>query len=355
MENVDKVVPNETEIKEGVRVSSKILLELAEETTVKSKENSGEAFSFILDKEGSQIILKVGVGHSWGVAYSSEEAISKLKPFINEGFKVVADYHNHTPESVRVYQKVGMSPEYAFSPSFADIHSEIPANVRQELNQEDFPHLIGVYVDTTDNVFINGFRYLRDATVGEEKEIEFDDPFYTETEKDESGIQLLASKYTDPRKSFEKGIIKSTLVLSDLDNDSNIKINTTIHQLNMLEGVELTNKQDRRIITSISELPPVEYDHVRGVHLTDEHHIDSILDTGINYSRHGMAASTARAWQTNDEVEFSTTDPRFNHKGIRAVVFDLSNDEWKLHNKIGKAPGKIGPEKIIAVIDPKQK
>ena len=117
---------------------------------------------------------------------------------------------------------------------------------------------------------------------------------------------------------------------------------------------ERLGDQEKKIVTSIPELPELGSDSVRAVHLTDEHNVEGILENGLDYSSQGMAMSTARAWSNPDEVQFSSTDPRFNNSGIRAIVLDLSNAEWKAHNRLGMAPGKITPEKIVAVINPAQ-
>lgn len=109
--------------------------------------------------------------------------------------------------------------------------------------------------------------------------------------------------------------------------------------------------EGRKIVTSLQELPILKDDYVRVVHLTNEERVGSILENGLDYSSQGMAMATARAWSKAEEVEFSSTDPRFSHPGIRAIVFDLSNNEWKEHNRIGKASGTIKPNTIVAVIN----
>ena len=104
----------------------------------------------------------------------------------------------------------------------------------------------------------------------------------------------------------------------------------------------------------ISDLPELPDDSVRVIHLTHLNKIDEILSSGLSYKSQGMAMSTARAWSNVDQVQYSSDDPRFKGDDIRAIVMDLTNDEWKLHNNIGKAPGKIPPDKIIGIINPSE-
>jgi len=81
-------------------------------------DNTGEFLVFIIDNGKEQVKVRVGIGHGFGVSYSPQQSVDNLRPFVSEGFKVVADFHNHTPESVKVYGEVGMASEFGFSPSF---------------------------------------------------------------------------------------------------------------------------------------------------------------------------------------------------------------------------------------------
>jgi hypothetical protein len=107
-----------------------------------------------------------------------------------------------------------------------------------------------------------------------------------------------------------------------------------------------------KIARSIEELPKLKEDFIRIVHLTNEKHVEGIIEKGLNYENQGMAMATASAWSKEEDVEYSSEDPRFSGVGIRAVVMDLPNDEWKLHNNITKSPGVISNKYIVGVIDP---
>lgn len=133
-------------------ITNSLLADVAEKTKQRSLENSGEFLFFIMGDGKEQIKVPVGVGYKYGVAYTPEMAVKSLKPYVNQGFKILADYHNHTPESVKIYQEKGLPAEYAFSPSFNDIDSDIPPTLRSELKNDEYPHLIGVYLEDNDTV-----------------------------------------------------------------------------------------------------------------------------------------------------------------------------------------------------------
>lgn len=230
MDTQESYKPSEKDTLSEVVISEKILIAVAEETKKRSLQNSGEFFVFILDNGEEQIHVRVGIGHSSGVSYSPEQAIKSLKPYISNGYRIAADYHNHTPESVRVYKEKGMPAEYAFSPSGADLSSDVPERLKIEFAQGDYPHLIGVYSQDDERVYINGFKYNREPSDEENKEIEFKDPFYIGQEPDELGIKLLASLYTDPKVLKNKGIISNIQIKPGSGKDvSSLIINSPIN------------------------------------------------------------------------------------------------------------------------------
>lgn len=107
----------------------------------------------------------------------------------------------------------------------------------------------------------------------------------------------------------------------------------------------------RKIARQISDLPPLEQDRVRVVHITNSSHAEEIVQSGLNYEPYGMAMSTGRAWGKAEEVEYGSNDPRFNRPGLKAVILDMSNDEWKRHNKLDIAPGIIPAYCVVGVVD----
>jgi len=108
---------------------------------------------------------------------------------------------------------------------------------------------------------------------------------------------------------------------------------------------------EKKIATSIAELPPLKEDFVRVVHITEPQYAEEIRGSGLNYEKYGMAMSTARAYGEEKEVEYGSTDPRFNYEGLKAVVFDLKNAEWKLHNDIRMSPGTIPSDRLVGIVD----
>ena len=111
------------------------------------------------------------------------------------------------------------------------------------------------------------------------------------------------------------------------------------------------NPGEKKIVTSITELPHLHEGYVRVVHIAPPERVDEIIANGLDYRNQGMAMSTARAWGDEKEVEYGSDDPRFNHEGLKVVVFDVPNDEWKLHNAVGKAPGIIPTNQIVGLVD----
>ena len=110
---------------------------------------------------------------------------------------------------------------------------------------------------------------------------------------------------------------------------------------------------ERRVALKKEDLPPLRDGYVRVVHLTSKNAAEEILKTGLNYKRHGMLQSTARAWSNEKDAEFSTTDPRFQGEHMVAVVFDIPFEEHRLYENITKSPGIVPPEHIVGIIPSK--
>jgi len=129
-----------------------------------------------------------------------------------------------------------------------------------------------------------------------------------------------------------------------------------LYDSNMPENFNENEAKDtREIAKTITEIPELKEDYVRLVHLTAPEAAEKILAEGLDYKKQGMAMSMARSWSKEDEVEYGSADSRFSQPGTKAVVFDISNDEWKLHNRLGNAPGVISPEKVVGVVDAETK
>ncbi len=114
---------------------------------------------------------------------------------------------------------------------------------------------------------------------------------------------------------------------------------------------ESNNDLSRDIAYTKSDLPPLLDDYVRVVHITSPQNAAKIIDNGLDYERQGMAMSSARAWSNPEDVQYGSTDPRFNILGQKVVVMDIPNNEWKLHNDVTRSPGRISAYRVVGVID----
>lgn len=117
-----------------------------------------------------------------------------------------------------------------------------------------------------------------------------------------------------------------------------------------IAGREPSFNPERKMAKAREDLPPLKEGFMRVVHLTSASAAEEITASGLDYSKYGMLSSTARAWSNADDVEFSSTDPRFQGEHMVAVVFDIPMAEHRLHENITKSPGKVSPEHIVGVV-----
>ncbi len=115
-----------------------------------------------------------------------------------------------------------------------------------------------------------------------------------------------------------------------------------------------SEQNERRIASSADELPSLKDGYIRFVHITVPKHANEVAQSGLDYSRHGMAMSTATAWSKPEEVKYYSDDPRFSSPEMKVVVLDVPNGEWRLHNNITKAPGIIPVEYVVGVVSPQK-
>ena len=106
-----------------------------------------------------------------------------------------------------------------------------------------------------------------------------------------------------------------------------------------------------RLAKTPEELPDLPENFVRAVHITQPEMAEMVALQGLDYQRHGMAQSTARAWSNLNEVEFGSTDRRFSFPGAKAVVFDIPAEEWRVHNDVARSPGRIPAEYVVGLVD----
>ena len=113
------------------------------------------------------------------------------------------------------------------------------------------------------------------------------------------------------------------------------------------QGEQAENKE-QIIARTKEQLPPLKEGYVRGVHFTSPKAAESILQSGLNYEKQGMLSSTARYWQDEDLVEYSTPDRRF--AGCVAVIFDAPIKGLRNHENIEKTPGVLPSNYIVGII-----
>lgn len=77
---------------------------------------------------------------------------------------------------------------------------------------------------------MNAFNISREPTDAEVREIEFDEPNFVEEEPDELGIQMLASKYVDPSKLDELGIVTPLTIKGIEENRRIIEMQNDLTQ-----------------------------------------------------------------------------------------------------------------------------
>lgn len=219
IKNIQHTESKEVASVNEVVIKEEVYSELIDRTKNKYKSDGGEFQVFLLGKDGAaEKYVEVGIPHKSGVMASSEQIIEKLRSEIDEGYEIIADYHNHTKESVDVYKANGMPIDYATAPSSGDLDLDVPRQIQTELHQKQYPRLIGLYVEDQDRVIVNGFVVLSELTKDQCDSISFEDPLYEPDEPDDLGITLLPSQYTDPLKLKELGAIQSVNVKSVDDN-----------------------------------------------------------------------------------------------------------------------------------------
>ncbi len=108
---------------------------------------------------------------------------------------------------------------------------------------------------------------------------------------------------------------------------------------------------DVTIARTIEALPKLPEGYVRVVHLTHPSIAEKIVATGLNYEAQGQLNSTARSWGNEAEVVYPVADPRFNFPDVQAVVFDVPQDEHRLHESVTKSPGIVPAKYLVGVVD----
>ena len=116
--------------------------------------------------------------------------------------------------------------------------------------------------------------------------------------------------------------------------------------------------EEMKLAMSKAELPQLQPDHVRVVHICHPNNILNILETGgLDYSKYGTAMSTARAWEKPEEVIYGSDDPRFSSPELQCAVFDMTSEEWNRHVRVNSQntpPGIIPLSNLVGIIPANQ-
>lgn len=208
-----EIVP--TEEKEVIRptevtIDAKVLAELNDRV----RHSDSEFWAFILGKGriGEQYVL-VGIGHKHGVMSSPDQVIQALRPYVEQGLQVVADYHNHPEEVKAIYSAAGFPPEYAIGPSVADLRQDISKALQAVLKQSPYPRIIALANGQNQDVLLNAINVLKYPIPEERGGIEFDDPAFNASE-DDGLVQIVGEKYGNPEAMIKKGYIEPIILYS---------------------------------------------------------------------------------------------------------------------------------------------
>lgn len=207
------VTINPDEIKEDIGTSSEVKIEaevidaLIEETKNRGLSNMGEFQAFLLGKSGiAELGIHVGISSDERVILNIDEVAMALKPYIEQGYQIVADYHNHPEASVAQYIAAGLPVAFATSPSIGDIDLEFTKGVQSNLGQAPYSRIIGVYDTSKDQVLLNAFEVVRQYETDEAEGLEFEEPVSVVDQS--TDIVLGKARYTLPNKLISAGLIK---------------------------------------------------------------------------------------------------------------------------------------------------
>lgn len=199
---IEKPSEKEKETAKEIEVKAEILDELNQMT----RESKKEFWVFILGKNRvGEKYIPVALGDEDGISVDLKKVVAFLKPHIQEGYSIIADYHNHPEGIVKDYIQSGFPPEFATSPSTADLQRRTPEIIETELKQKPFPRLIAIFNPQKNEVAINAFTILRHSSSAMEKEIEFDKPGFIAQKATKLGIRVLGESYGQPIEMIKRG------------------------------------------------------------------------------------------------------------------------------------------------------
>jgi hypothetical protein len=125
------------------------------------------------------------------------------------------------------------------------------------------------------------------------------------------------------------------------------------------EAVEKWHNEGRKTVDSEEKskgklgLPSLKEGHSRFVHIGRPGIEQSMKDGGLDYSKQGVIQSTARNWNNEVDVEYTSDDPRFANG--TAYVFDVPDAEVNLHYSMRNAPGVLPGKYYVGSVPAKEK
>jgi hypothetical protein len=187
-----------------VRVSLELWADI-ESRIRKAQSQNKETFFVLIGKDDiATEFLEVGYGHAGGVSFDPENVITRLGIYLHNGYKIVADLHNHLESTIPTYEERGFTQESILTPSGADLDESGYVSIYKSAKQGPYPRII---VGLINNKFISKpYIQLKELTEDDHMQMSF--VVDLEDEPDELGIVLVGEIYTIPDILEDSGIIK---------------------------------------------------------------------------------------------------------------------------------------------------
>ncbi len=189
--------------KTDIVVDSRLLDHVFDRVKTYQKLNK-EFFVYLLGKDGMATLeVAVGGGYDAGVTFTTQEAVEKLTPFIEQGYSIVADLHNHPDTGM--YVTLGYGFESETTPSEGDLGSPAFYDVPVLLHQNPFPRVIVAYDESRNMFAVNAFHQNRDILTQERIDWTIEGSVI-EQEPDELGI-VISNYNLDPNQLVNHDVI----------------------------------------------------------------------------------------------------------------------------------------------------
>lgn len=178
------------------------------ESVKKMTNEMKEVLFFLLSRDGSKVAtvtVSVGTSHGSHVMWSAPEAINTLMPYINSGYKIVGDLHNHP--DVPSYAAAGLPTHYATCPSVSDLHPMQIERVMDFFGQKPWPRTIICFDEKADVMYANTYMKNRDLTADEDEAASFNDPLHVRNAPSNPRITFHTPMFLNPELVVRNGVI----------------------------------------------------------------------------------------------------------------------------------------------------